>query len=437
MEKDIKTKNSISRCKVKTYPCGLRMVVTPMPSFKSVSVAVLVGAGSRDEEPNEFGLSHYVEHMLFKGTKTRTSREIANTLSGLGVDYNAWTSSQATCYHTKGLNSNIDVCCDILSDMYFNLSFKEEDFVHEGEVIIQEIAMHDDNPRTSLIELANATFFSGTPYGHNIAGTVESVKAFKSQDIYNYMYKHYTAPKTIICFAGDITLTEAESMTQKYFLSHFNEKAEPRIRQLANAEVTPTQNFVTKQKEIEQNNVAILFPVMNNNHPDKYKMIFVNEILSSDMSSRLFDSVRDKLGLVYTISGGINLTHLGGFYFIFFSCTPKNTELVLKTIAEEIAKIKKDGVTEQEAQKVKNIKLTDKYFESESVEARNIRSGVLLAEFNEIQSTEEYMQLINAVTAAQVKEAAVKYLDYKNAIVAVVGNKIKLKPFEVLQAKAE
>jgi predicted Zn-dependent peptidase len=419
---------------IKTYDCGLRLIVRPMAGFKSVVTSVMVGAGSRDEEKNEHGLSHFVEHMLFKGTTTRTCAEIAATLSGLGVDYNAYTSTNVTCYHTRGLSGNLEVCCDILSDMYFNLKFADEDFKREAEVVVQEIAMRDDHSRLALGELCAKTFFAGTEYGHSIAGTVESVRAFKPQDIYNYRAKHYVAPKTIISIAGDVTVERAQEMVEKFFLPKFKQKAMPSKRNLnAERKITPPQNFVTKHKDTEQQYVAVLFPVMNNWHDDRYAMTFIAHILSGDMSSRLFESVRDKLGLVYSISGGCSLTHLGGYYYIVFSCTPDNTEKVLQTVRSEIERIRQGGVTEDEVTKVKNIKRADTLFDSESVEVVNQRNAGMLSEFNEIQSVEEYLEKINAITANDVKSAAVKYLEFKNAIVGIVGKDIKVKPFDILK----
>lgn len=419
---------------VKTYSCGLRMIVRSMPGFKSVATSVMVGAGSRDEEMDEHGLSHFVEHMLFKGTTTRDCTEIAGTLSGLGVDYNAYTSTNVTCYHTRGLSENLDICCDILSDMYFNLKFADADFAREKEVIVQEISMREDNPRLALGELCAKTFFKGTQYGHSIAGTIKSVRSFNPNHIYKYRSKHYIAPKTIISFAGDVTEKMAEAMVEKYFLSKFKEKNEPLLRNLDTQRIiVPPQNFVIKEKDIEQQNVAILFPVMNNFNDDRYVMTFITQILSGDMSSRLFSSVRDKLGLVYAISGGCSLTHLGGYYFIYFSCTPDNTKKVLSTIAKEIKRIKDGGVTEEEITKVKNIKKADTLFENENVESVNQRNAALLSEFNEIQSVEKYLEKINAINAKNVQDAAVKYLNLSSTIVAIVGKEINVQPFEILK----
>jgi len=410
---------------IKTYPCGLRMIVRPMPSFKSVATSVHVSVGSRDEKANEFGLSHFVEHMLFKGTEKRTAEQIAQTLSNLGVEYNAYTSDVATCYHTKGLITNLDDCCDVLSDMYFNLKFSTEDFKREAEVIIQEIIMHDDNPRHALSDLCSETFFAKTAYGHPIAGTIKSVRGFKPADIHNYIKKHYIAPNTIVSFAGDITLQQAEIMVKKYFLSRFKDKAKPKAVSTG-GNIVPASIVAKRKKKIAQHNVAILFPAVNNMHPDKYVLTHINEILSSGMSSRLFASVRDKLGLVYSISGGVRTTDIGGYYYIWFSCTPKNTDLVLKTISAEIDRIKRDGVLDEEIQKVKNIKRSDRLFEVEDVERTNQRNVTQLANMGEIETAEQYLAKLERVTREQIHVATNKYLDSDKATICIVGPNIKL-----------
>jgi len=418
---------------VKTYPCGLRMIVRTMPNFKSVATSVFVGVGSCDEEKDEQGLSHFVEHMMFKGTETREGEDIAQTLSSLGVEYNAYTSTNATCYHTRGLITNLDTCCDILSDMYFNMKFEDDEFYREAEVIIQEIAMRDDHPRSALSELCALTFFDGTPYGHSIAGTIKDVRSFKPADIYKYVKKHYTAPNTIIAFAGDISLAQAELMLKKYFLSKFKGKGKPILRVLEDKILFPKSQFVKRKKSIEQQNVAILFPACNSSNNDKYIFTYINEIISADMSSRLFLSVRDKMGLVYSISGGLHLTPIGGYYYIWFSCTPKNTEKVLKIIAEEIVRFKKEGATALEMQKVRNLKQSDRLFESENVEQINQRNVTWLSEFNNIETIEQYLAKVNKITENDVLTAAKKYLNYDNVIVAAVGPAIKGKPFEILK----
>jgi predicted Zn-dependent peptidase len=361
--------------------------------------------------------------MLFKGTEKRTCEDIVQTLSSLGVEYNAFTSTVATCYHTKGLSSNVDVCCDVLSDMFFNLKFSDEEFTREAEVIVQEILMHDDNPRSALSELASLTFFKGTGYGHSIAGTKQSVRSFKPSDIHKFIKKHYVAPKTLISFAGDISVEQAEKLVEKYF--KFKTIGEPQQREIKDKTLTPKSQIVGRDREIEQHNVAVLFPACSIYSDDRYALTLFAEIFSSDMSSRLFSSVREKLGLVYSISGGATLTHEGGYYYIWFSCVPQNTAKVFEVIKQEIDRILKDGITKEELQKAKNIKQADRLFESESVESVNLRNVGMLAELNQVEPVEKYLEKINKLTIDDINKVLRKYLVADRAITAIVGAKAK------------
>jgi len=410
---------------IKTFPCGLRMIVRPMPNFKSVATSVHVGVGSRNEEKHEWGLSHFTEHMLFKGTTTRTAEQIAQTLSSLGVQYNAYTSNTATCYHTKGLLTNLDDCCDVLSDMYFNLKFTDEDFKRETGVILQEISMYEDQPRHVLHALCSETFFAGTTYAHPILGTAKSVKSFKPSHVHGFIKKHYTASNTIISFAGDITATQAEAMVKKYWLSKFKDKAKPNLPVKTDKTLNPPSGIAKRKKKIAQHNAAVLFPVPNFFHGDKYALTFIDGIFSDDMSSRLFTSVREKLGLVYAISGGFDVTDIGGFYYIWFSCTPDKTQTVLKTINSEIANLKANGVTEDEVQKVKNVLRARRLFKAENVERTNQRNVTQLSTHGEIETDAQYLSKIDKIKAGDVMAMANKYLDMDKAIICVVGKPFK------------
>jgi len=427
----------MSKPTVKVYPSGLRLIVQHMPNFKSVSTNVFVSVGSRDELPNEHGLSHFVEHMLFKGTKTRSAEDISSTLDGLGADINAYTSNDATCYWTKSIAANVEECIDVLSDMYFNTQFADEEFVKEQGVIIQEIHMRDDNPRSAMFDLARETFFAGTKLGHDIAGTVEDINSFKSSDIYNYIKKHYVAPKTIISFAGDITIEEAERLTQKYFENVFASRGgnlPPVIKDTdSGTKVIPPRAFVTKTKDTEQHNVTVFFPIINNVHPDKYIWAYIYEILAAGMSSRLFTNVREKQGLVYAISGGVALHDIGGYFYIWFSCTPENTPKVLKTIASEIKKFKLEGPTDEEMSKVRNQRHTQELFNAEQTQVMGTRNPTSLAEFNEIKTIDEFLSLINKVTREDVMRASGEFLNFDNIVVAAVGREVSIKPFDILK----
>ncbi|MCL2587450.1 MAG: insulinase family protein [Firmicutes bacterium] len=407
---------------IKVYPSGMRLVVQPMPNFKSVSTNIFIAVGSRDEEDNEHGLSHFVEHMLFKGTTTRSAEDISSTLDGLGVDLNAYTSNDATCYWTKGIAVNTEQCVDVMSDMYFNTQFADEDFYKEAEVIVQEIHMRDDEPRSAMFDLARETFFTGTPLGHDIAGTVEDIRGYKPEDIYNYIKKHYIPSKTIVSFSGDITIEKASELAEKYFESKFEKQSKPKIKNTPeDSKVIPNRVFVTKVKDTEQHNMTLFFPIVNNVHPDRYIWAYIYEILAAGMSSRLFSSVREKLGLVYSISGGVALYDIGGYFYIWFSCTPNNTKKVLETIKSEIEKFKQEGPTQEEMSKVRNQRECQELFNAEQTHVVNARNATSLAEFNKIKSLEEYLSDINKVTINDVLRVSNQYLKYDNAVLAGVG----------------
>ncbi len=406
---------------VKNYDCGLRLVVEQMPNYKSVATSVMIGVGSGDEEITEEGLSHFCEHMLFKGTSRRTGEELINELSMLGVDYNAWTSDSATCYHIKGIKSNTEQCVDILSDMFFNLKFKDEEFYKEGDVIVQEIAMYNDNPRAVLFELANSTFFKGTKYAHSVAGKAEQIKAYKPQDIYNFIKKHYIAPKTIISFAGDITLKEAEKLVDKYFLANFPKTKEQAILPCDNGNIQSLALRVKKKKDTEQENVLLMFSVCNQFSEDRYALGLMSSIFAGDMSSRLFLNVRERAGLVYAIRGGLEFSDLGGYFYVYFSCTPSNTNKVIETVKREIDILIKDGVTEEELKKVKNIRKVNRLFENENTESVNNRNSGELRDYGKIKTTEMYLEKINSINESQIKDIAKKYLDIERMMTAIVG----------------
>lgn len=406
---------------IKQYDNGLRLVVEPMPNYQSVTLSVQVMVGSGDELPNEQGLSHFCEHMLFKGTKRRTGQQIIDEFSMLSVDYNAWTSEAATCYHTKGIADNLEQCMDILSDMYFNLQFNPEDFEKEGDVIVQEIAMHSDNPFSLLCDELNTAYFRGTKYEHPVAGFAKAIKQYQPADIYHYIKKHYIAPNTIISLAGNITVERAEKLVQKYFLANFPKtKAQPKVRAQVPA-ICPTAVQVKKKKDTAQQHVALVFPACNQFNQDRYALSLFISIFGGDMSSRLFINVREKLGLVYSIHAGMELSDIGGYVEVVFSCTPKNTKQVIDTVLREIQTLHEQGITEQELAKARNLRHVKKLFESESTLAINARNTEELREYGRIRNTAEYFQIIDALTVADINAVIKKYLVPEKMSTVVVG----------------
>ncbi len=406
---------------IKTYPNGLRLVVTPMENFKSVAFSMLVMAGSGDETKSEQGLSHFCEHMLFKGTTKRTGQQIIDEFAFLGVQYNAWTSESATCFHTKAVADNLDACLDLFSDMYFNLKFQEDDFDKEGDVIVQEIAMHEDHPVSVMYDRMNTLFYQGTKYEHPVAGYAKAIKAYRPADIYNYVKKHYIAPNTILSFAGDITVERAEELVAKYYLPFMSTaKAEPKQRQNVPA-IQPSASLLNVKKDTEQQHVIMSIPVCNQYSNDRYALSLFALLFGGDMSSRLFISVREKLGLVYSISTNLELSDIGGSFSVVFSCTPKNTQKVIEVVNRELDLVLRDGITEEELTKFRNQWHLQRLFDSEVTTRINSRIVDQVAARGQFISIEDELKVVDALTVADINAAVKKYLHKDKFLTVIVG----------------
>lgn len=408
---------------LKTYSNGMRLVVTPMKDFKSVAFSLLIMAGSGDETKSEEGLSHFCEHMLFKGTTNRTGQQIIDEFSSLGVAYNAWTSESATCYHTKAIATNIENCVDLFSDMYFNTKFEEDDFQKEGDVIVQEIAMHEDNPNSVMYDKLNQVFYRNTKYEHPVAGYAKAIKQYQPQDIYNYLKKHYIAQNTILAFAGDITVERAEELANKYFLSRlpvYEVPLAPKQRENIPA-IKPASSLLRVEKDTEQQHVALAIPVCNQYHQDRFALCLFSLLFGGDMSSRLFVNVREKLGLVYSIHSELELSDIGGNLKIVFSCTPQNTQKVIDVVCKEINTLVADGVSEDELAKYRNQWHMQRLFSSENTSSVNGRMVESIAVRNRVFNLEEELKIVDAITVADVNTVIRKYLDTNKIITVIVG----------------
>lgn len=406
---------------IKTYPNGLRLVVTPMANFKSVAFSMLVMAGSGDETKAEEGLSHFCEHMLFKGTTKRTGQQIIEEFAHLGVQYNAWTSESATCYHTKAVADNLESCLNLFSDMYFNLKFETEDFDKEGDVIVQEIAMHEDQPLSVMYDKMNSLFYKGTKYEHPVAGYAKVIKTYQPADIYQYVKKHYIAPNTILAFAGDITLARAEALVAKYYLPFMSTTpAKPKQRQNIPA-IQPAPTMLPVKKDTEQQHVILTIPVCNQYSDDRYALNLFKLLFGGDMSSRLFISVREKLGLVYSIVTDMELSDIGGTFSVVFSCTPKNTKKVIEVVKQELDTVLGEGVSDVELTKYRNQWHLQRLFDSEVTGRVNARCVDQVATRNQVISYEDELKIVDALTVADVNAVIRKYLNKDKIITVIVG----------------
>ncbi|MDE6850430.1 MAG: insulinase family protein, partial [Clostridia bacterium] len=267
-----------------------------MSGLMSVSMGIITGTGACVESDKEDGISHFIEHMLFKGTKKRTAFQISDNMDAIGAQVNAFTSKDITCYYAKSTSNHAAEAFEILSDLFLNSVFPEEEMKREKGVVVEEISMNEDTPDDLCLDLLSKAFFGSENYGRNILGSKQNVKGFTRADISNYLKARYTTDNIVISMAGNISVELAEELVNKYFGAVPASKAEKRPLNVA----LQGRNLY-KSKDIEQVHVAIAYPSMK-----RYERLcdatqIMNAVLGGSMSSRLFQTVREELGLAYTV----------------------------------------------------------------------------------------------------------------------------------------
>ncbi|HXV27956.1 MAG TPA: pitrilysin family protein, partial [bacterium] len=284
-------------------PNGLKMVTIPMYERNSAAVAIWVRTGARFETKPVSGVSHYLEHMLFKGTRKRSTRQIKEEIEGVGGMLNAFTSEEVTCYFAKLLNQHFEKALDVLSDMINHATLEKTEIEKERSVILEEIKMYRDLPAHYVHELMGEILWPNQPLGRPIAGTEESVTALKRREIVDYKNRYYHPKNILVTVAGPIQPHEVEDRVQGFF-SHQSNLSLSRFQKAVSRRAGSKTLFV--EKETEQTHFVIGLHGFSRQHPDRYKLGVLNIILGANMSSRLFEEVREKRGLAYEIKSGLS-----------------------------------------------------------------------------------------------------------------------------------
>lgn len=407
----------------KTLKSGLRIAVNEMKGFEGVSFKMFVFVGSSNEnEEKNYGISHLIEHMFFKGTKTRTSLDIVNEFDKYGIQTNAYTSKDTTCYYTYGTNDTLDKSVEIMSDMFFNSTFDEEELKREKQVVIEEIHMYQDRPDSVCEMLMEDKFFAGTNFAHDIAGTDDIVENISREQILNYVHKNYTAKNVILSFAGNITMEEAEKLVNKYYEQNFK-TSEQFMYAPQKTDFSIKTNQAKIIKDTNQAQVMIAYNTENRFESEKCRLnTVVSYILGAGMSSRLFQEVREKLGLVYSISASNDTNDLTGMFSISLGTNLKKVNLALKTIRRVIDEVVKDGFTEEELLQAKNMIISSIKLGSDvpSRQATLIASNLQYQ--NKIITKQEMIENYKKITLKELNEQ-VKSIFSHNYVITMVSSK--------------
>lgn len=328
---------------------GVSIVMDKMESVRSVSFGIFVKNGSIDEDEKTNGMSHFIEHMMFKGTHKRTAKDIACQIDELGGSLNAYTSKEFTCYHAKVLDTHLSKAIDILSDMFFNSKFEQEEIDKEAKVILEEISMYDDSPEDMVFTQLQKNIWKGSTLGYSILGSAKNVQSFKREDFLQYLDKKYVGENTVFAIAGNFNKDEVIEKINKYF---GNMKKSEYPSTVKKGQIYHCSKIKT-EKDIEQLHLCISFEGVSLNSGDNYKMSILNTILGGGMSSILFQKVREKYGLAYSIYS-YNSSYIdNGLFNIYVGLNPNKFDKTLDIIKFEIENIKKEKIKSDTINKTK------------------------------------------------------------------------------------
>ena len=403
---------------IKTLKNGIRVAVEEIPYVRSVSFGIWVKNGSRDENINNNGISHFIEHMLFKGTFKRSAKDIAEEMDALGGQINAYTTKEYTCYHTRVLDKHIEKAVDILSDMFLNSKFDDNDVSRERNVILEEINMYDDAPEEVVHDKLQENIWKNSSLGLPILGTADTISNFDGKIIKDYFDKHYTNENTVISIAGNVNENEAFALVEKYFgdkksLKTLNEEKEKTVYY---------PSFIKSPKDIEQIHMCMCFPGLERDHENKYDMTIFNTIFGGGMSSRLFQKIREDNGLTYSIYSYISAYTDAGLFAVYAGMNPNQIEKVCRLIYEEIEDIKNSLISDKVIKITKEQIISNYIIGTESTVNRMTSMGGSVLLRNTVQTQEEIISNIESVTAQSVHNIVNKIFDFDKISISLSGN---------------
>jgi len=396
---------------------GLRVVVENIEYVNSVSVGLWVENGSRNENENNSGISHFIEHMLFKGTRDRTAKELAEVIEDVGGQMNAFTSREATCFYIKALDTYLELSLDILSDMLFNSNFLEEDIKKEKNVIFEEINMSEDSPEDVLADLHTKAIWNTDSISFPILGTMNTVKSFSRKIILDYLDSYYIPENSVISISGKFDMKNIENLVRKYFgkWSCKNKK----ITKYSSPEIFNQHYF--RKKDIEQLHVSLGIPGIELGNDDTYTLILLSNILGGGASSRLFQKIREELGVCYSIYCYISAFKNTGIVNIYAGLNPMQAEIAINEIKEEVSKFAKLGIGSEKLFKAKEQLKGSYILGLESTSSRMFSNGRSVMFMNKINTPKDVLRKINEIDMLRVN--AVMEKTFKHGIInsAYVG----------------
>ncbi len=378
----------------------LTVITENMPNVRSISLGVWLKKGSRHEKIYENGISHFIEHLLFKGTESKSVRDIALTIDSIGGQIDAFTSKEYTCFYAKVLDEHFPIALGLLSDIVLHPKFDEEDIEKERKVIFEEIRMVEDTPDELIYDIFVENFWKGHSLGKPIQGTIKNISRITGQKLLSYFKKSYSSENLVIVAAGRLNHKKIVSMVEEIF--HKLPFCDSRIRLKP---PKPHFSIIKKEKkELEQVHLCLGLEVFPKNIEERFQLMVLNDVLGGSMSSRLFQNIREEKGLVYSIFSSVNSFIDAGFEMVYAAANPRSVKEVIQLIIQELANLKEQYVSEEELRVAKdhlkgNLMLC---LENTSSRMSNIAKHEIY--FARHFTLGEMLKGVNSVTAEDIRE---------------------------------
>lgn len=396
---------------------GVSIVMEQMDSVRSVAFGIFVKNGSINEDKDNNGISHFIEHMMFKGTKKRTFKDIAEEMDNIGGQLNAFTSKEYTCYYTRVLDTHMDKAIDVLTDMFFNSKFDEKDIEKESKVILEEISMYEDSPDDIVFTEIQKNIWEGSSLGYSVLGPKENIKRFKRNDFLNYLDKKYIAQNIVISIAGNFDKSK--------FLEIVKEKFSTMKIGSVDKEANSKKQYNTKKikiyKDIEQLHLCLAFEGVSFNSKYNYSMSLLNTIIGGGMSSILFQKVREEKGLAYSIYSYNSNFINNGLFNIYVGLNKSELKNTIDIIKNEIINLKCKKISKDQIDKTKEQLKSNYIMGLESTSNRMSSIGRSKLILDKIKTPDEIIEEVDLISKKDIDYLIDNVFDINKMSIAVVG----------------
>lgn len=410
---------------IETLPNGVRLVTEAIPAVRSAALGIWVGGGSREETAEESGASHFIEHMLFKGTASRTAQDLARQTDAIGGQMNAFTTKECTCFYARVLDEHLPQALDILWDMVYHSSFTQEAVETERGVILEEIDMYEDTPDDLCAEKLAAQVFQGSSLARPILGAKETLAEMTGDSLRAYHRSHYQGHNTVVSLAGSFSPALLDELRRRFAALPAGSP-----RPLVPAAYTP--GFVVTPKPIEQNHLTLAFPGLDHNSPRRFALQLLSSILGGGVSSRLFQQVREQQGLCYSIySYGAGHADTG-LFCVYTALNRETEDKALTTIRQVVDQLRTEGPTDEELSRAREQSKANVMMGLESTQSRMSHAGRSLLFSGEILTPEQILAAYDAVTRADVVALAQDLFRWDQVSLSAVGQVRRAEEYQAL-----